>query len=44
MDHGITPPLPSALAGLAIPRVFFDVRHHARIEDHLPIARGIGLE
>src|SRR5712691_11399818 len=33
--------LPASLGGLAIPRVFFDVGNHPRIEDPLPIACGI---
>src|SRR5262245_45947743 len=34
-------PLATSLGGLAIARVFFDVRNHARIEDQLPIVCGI---
>jgi hypothetical protein len=41
MDHGIEQALPSALGGLAIARILFDVRNQPRIENALPIACGI---
>src|SRR5499427_3703532 len=41
MDHSIEQALPSALGGLAIARILFDVRNQPRIEDALPIACGI---
>src|SRR6266436_8084262 len=40
MDSFIEEPLASSLGGLAIARVFFDVRNHASIEDHFPIVLG----
>jgi len=41
MDHGIEQALPSALGGLAIARILFDVRNQPRIENALPVACGI---
>jgi putative transposase len=41
MDSFVEQPLAPTLSGFAIARVLFDIRNHARIEDHLPIARGI---
>ena len=41
MDRFVEQPLAPTLGGLAIPRVLFDVGDHARIEDQLPIVRGI---
>src|SRR2546421_363788 len=41
MDRFVEQPLAPTLGGLAITRVLFDIRNHARIEDHLPIAFGI---
>ena len=41
MDHFIEEAFASALGVLAIPRILFDVGDHPRIEDHLPIVRGI---
>ncbi len=41
MDGFIEEPLPSALGRLAVARILFDVGDQARIENALPIVRGI---
>ena len=41
MDGGVEEAFTTALGALAIPWIFFDIGNHPRIEDHLPIARGI---
>ena len=41
MDGFIEEALPPTLDGFAIARILFDVRHHARLEDQLPIVLGI---
>ena len=41
MDHFIEEAFASALGGLAIPRILFDVRDHAGVENALAIVRGI---
>ena len=37
MDIGIEQPFPSALDGLPIARVLFDIRNHTGIKDHFTI-------
>jgi hypothetical protein len=41
MDRGVEPPLAPTLGGFTMPRILCDVGDHTRVEDHLPIARGI---
>jgi hypothetical protein len=41
MGRCMEQPRAPTLGGCAITRVLFDIRHHASMEDHLPIARGI---
>src|SRR5882724_640259 len=41
MESFVEQPLAPTLSGFAMARVLCDIRNHARIEDHLPIARGI---
>ena len=41
IDRFVEQPLAPTLGGFAITRVLFDIRNHARIEDHLPITCGI---